>query len=288
MEELLAPPAVGQAVRYTIDTRTRVQVPQGEMRHAGSATVQHTVLAARPDGYLVELLMLAQQVTQPNALAELLQDIARANSPLQIATDEQGNFLRIENKTALRNQWQELRPWLATKYQHLPGSAALLTQVATQYDSDNDRLEQALADKGTCGVLLPGVYGLRALAAASRQQPKTLHQFFNGGALPLQVHWQATAGDTFARTAEVVGKGTLDLPRFDANAFQHELAKLTPTPPARPAALQVQWQAQYTCSRTGQGLLSGHQQLRAVVPGLFAHETEHTLRLAEPLLPAYE
>lgn len=132
-------------------------------------------------------------------------------------------------------------------------------------------------------MLLPGVYGLRPLRPETRLSTKTLHQFFQTGALPLQVNWTATAADPFAQSAEVVGVGTLDLPRFDVSGFQHALSALTPAPAARPTALRVQWQAQYTVSRTGQGLLAGRQWLRATVPGLYAHETEHTLRLAPPL-----
>jgi len=44
---------------------------------------------------------LAQQSAQPNALAELLLDIARANSPLRVATDQLGNFQRVVNKPAI-------------------------------------------------------------------------------------------------------------------------------------------------------------------------------------------
>jgi hypothetical protein len=278
IEEFLGPPPPGQAAVYTIDTRTRVRVPQGEMRHGGSTVVQHKVLETRPTGYLIELVTLEQRLHEPNALAELLLDIARANSPLHIETDTQGNFLRVVNKPTLRAQWQEAAPWLRAKYQHLPGSAAMLAQVAGQYDAGNDHLEQALACKGSCGMLLPGVYGLRPLHSEERASEKTLHQFFRAGALPLHVAWTSHAADTFAREAEVTGTGRLDASRFDAGGFYQELHALLPGPPARPSALHVQWQAHYTLSRAGQGLLAGRQWLRATVPGLYDHETEHTLR----------
>ena len=287
IEEFLVPPPLGQAVVYTIDTRTLVRVPQGEMRYGGSAVVQHKVLEARPTGYLIELVTLEQRLHEPNALAELLLDIARANSPLHIETDAQGNFLRVTNKPTLRAQWQEAFPWLRAKYQHLPGSAAMLAQVAVQYEETNDRLEQALACKGSCGVLLPGVYGLRPLHGEQRASDKTLHQFFRAGALPLRVDWASHAADTFAREAQVTGMGRLDTSRFDAGGFYQELHALLPGPPARPPALHVQWREQYTLSRTGQGMLAGRQWLRATVPGFYDHETEHTLRPGATLLAAH-
>lgn len=286
IEELLAPPPPGQAILYAVDTRTLVRVPQGEMRYAGSAVVRHTVLEAREDGYLIELVTLEQRSTQPNLLAELLLDIARINSPLQVATDQQGNFLRVTNKSTLLAQWQEVVPWLRSKYQHLPGIIEMLAQVAVQYEDNNDRLEQALDCKGSCGVLLPGVYGLRPLGGDARSSSKTLHQFFKKGALPLQVSWTAHATDTFALTAEVTGMGTLDATCFDTSSFQKEMDTLLAVPLARPAPLYVQWQENYTISRTGRGLLTGRQWLRATVPGLYEHETEHTLRLAPSLAPA--
>jgi hypothetical protein len=277
IEEFLGPPPPGQAAVYTIDTRTRVRVPQGEMRHGGSTVVQHKVLETRPTGYLIELVTLEQRLHEPNALAELLLDIARANSPLHIETDTQGNFLRVVNKPALRAQWQEAAPWLRAKYQHLPGSAAMLAQVAGQYDAGNDHLEQALACKGSCGMLLPGVYGLRPLHSEERASEKTLHQFFRAGALPLHVAWTSHAADTFAREAEVTGTGPEKLMQrlFTCPLLAVQRAQAVH---ARPSALHVQWQAHYTLSRAGQGLLAGRQWLRATVPGLYDHETEHTLR----------
>lgn len=278
IEELLAPAT--QVVTYEVATRTLVRVPQGEMRYEGTATVRHAVLAAGATGYLIELTTLAQQQREPNELAELLLDIARANSPLHLATDAQGNFQRVVNKATLRAQWQQVQPWLAAKYQHLPGGTAMLAQVAGQYRDDNDHLEQALACKGSCGLLLPGIYGLRPVGGDARTSAKTLHQFFRAGSLPLQVAWTAHAPDALALTAEVSGTGTLDPARFDQAGFQQALAQLLPAPPSRPAALRVQWQAQYTAGRAGQGLLAGRQWLRAVVPGVYEHETEHLLRPA--------
>lgn len=168
IEESLVPPPVGQAVVYIIDTCTQVQVPQGTMQYAGSATVRHTVLEVGPAGYLLELVTLAQHSTHPNTLAELLLDIARANSPLQVATDPQGNFQRVVNKPVLRAQWQELLPWLCAKYLHVPGSAALLAQLAGQYADENDHLEQALA----CKVKAVAGCCCRACTACVRYAPK--------------------------------------------------------------------------------------------------------------------
>jgi hypothetical protein len=223
------------------------------------------------------VLLELRALSGSSPFADLMLDIARANSPLRVEVDAHGHFVRVLNKTALAAQWQELLPWLLTKHQQTPAASTLLGQVALQYAEDNDRLEQALACKGACGVLLPGLYGLHPVGGDTRLDRKTLHQFFPGGDLPLQVQWTAVATDTFDLIAEVKGAGRLDTAHFDHSAFQQHLATMT-GPVPRPPALQVAWTEQYTVSRAGRGLLAGEQTLRAGIPGVYEQHTRHTLR----------
>ena len=284
LSDQLLLPVPGEALIYAVETQTEIRLPGQVMRQDTNAllryTVQDTLLTAP---HLVELVTVELRATSAaSPFAELLLDIARANSPLLIEVDPQGQFQRVRNKPALAAQWQELLPWLRTKHQQTPGAMQLLGQLATQYADDNDRLEQALAHKGNCGVLLPALFGLRS-TGDTRTSHRTLHQFFPGGDLPLEVEWAVGAADALDLTADVQATGRLDTARFDHSAFQQHLTTMT-GPMARPPALQVAWAEDYTVSRAGQGLLMGQQTLRIGIPGLYEQHTRHTLR--QPSTPA--
>lgn len=279
ISERLAPATVAQPRTYAVQTETEIRLPGQLMQQRTAAVLRHTVTELLPDGqHLAELLTLeAKAQSAAGPLVELLLDIARANSPLQVVVDAHGQLVRVRNKAALAAQWRELLPWLHTKHRATPGASVLLGQVGVQFADDNDRLEQALANKGPCGVLLPGVLGLRPAGGEARTDRKTLHQFFNAGALPLLVDWHTRVADVFDQTAEVTGTGCLDTARFDQAAFRQHLDALTGAMP-RPPALQVAWAERYTVSRTGQGLMAGEQTLRVGIPGIYEHNTRHTMQ----------
>ena len=285
ISDRLAPPAPGVAHAYAVTMHTEIRLPGQVLQQATEAVLRHTVVAELPAGHrTVELVTVGlRALAAQSPFADLLLDIARANSPLLLEVDAHGQLLRVRNKAALAAQWQELGPWLLAKHQHTPAGPALLGHVARQYRDDNERLEQALANKGACGALLPGVYGLRPVGGDARTTAKTLHQFFGGGALPVQVAWTATAAEALAPTADVRGTGRLDPARFDHAAFRQHLATMTgPTP--RPPALQVAWAEHYTVSRAGHGLLAGEQTLRVGIPGVYEQTPRHTLRQTSPPL----
>lgn len=279
ISDRLAPPAPAESLTYAVDTQMEIRLPGQLMQQATTGSFRYTVLANQPAGHQIAELVTVALTTQsaPNSFAELLLDISRANSPLQVETDARGQLMHVVNKPALAVQWRELLPWLLTKHRQLPAAAALLSQVALQYADDNDRLEQAVAHKGTCGVVLPGLYGLRPAGGDTRTDQKTLHQFFSGGSLPLLVEWTTAATDIFDQTAQVQGTGRLDAARFDHGAFQQHLSAMT-GPVARPPALQIAWAEQYTVSRTGRGIVAGEQTLRVGIPGVYEQHTRHTLR----------
>lgn len=279
ISEQLVPATIGLPQTYKVHTETEIRFPGQVMQQGTSALLRYTVTKVLPDGGHLAGLFTAELKAESAAgpLVELLLDIARANSPLQLEVDAQGRLLRVLNKAALADQWRELLPWLQTKHRATPGAQALLGQVARQFVDGNDRLEQALANKGHCGVLLPGLLRLRPAGGEARTDHKTLHQFFKGGALPLLVDWQTRVADVFDQTADVIGTGRLDAARFDHAAFRQQLDAMTGTMP-RPPALQVAWAERYTVSRTGQGLVAGEQTLRVGIPGIYEHNTRHQLQ----------
>lgn len=277
ISERLAPATVAQPRTYAVHTETEIRFPGQVMQQRTAALLRYTVMQLLPDGHhLAELLILelkAESAAGP--LVELLLDIARANSPLQLEIDARGQLERVRNKAQLAAQWRELLPWLQTKHRATPGALVLLNQVGVQYADDNDRLEQALANKGHCGAILPGLLGLRPASGDVRTDCKTLHQFFKDGALPLLVDWQTSVADVFDQTAEVTGTGRLDTARFDQAAFRQQLDAMTGAMP-RPPALQVASAERYTVSRVGQGIMAGEQTLRVGIPGIYEHNTRHT------------
>jgi len=270
--------------------QTEIRLPGQLMQHATSAVLHYHVVEQLPAGHhLVELTTVelhTQVQAAANPLAELLLDIARANSPLLLHVDERGYLVQVVNKTVLAAQWQEILPWLQTKHQRTAGALALLSQVALQYADDNDRLEQALFNKGSCGVLFPGFWGLRPANGDTRTDRKIIHQFFNGGALPLLIEWKVALADTFDQTAEVTGTGRLDAKSFDYAAFQQQIDAMT-GPLPRPLALQIAWHERYTVSRTGQGVVAGEQTLRVGIPGVYEQSTRHTVRHVAALTSAF-
>ncbi|RZK32633.1 MAG: hypothetical protein EOO63_00715 [Hymenobacter sp.] len=278
ISERLAPTTPGQPHTYAVQTTTEIRLPGQVLQQRTSSLLRYTVTEVLPGGHqLVELLTLQMQAP-PTAggLVELLLDIARANSPLQVEVDELGQLRRVLNKSVLANQWRELLPWLQAKHRATPGALELFGQVATQFADNNQRLEQALANKGVYGMVLPGLWGLRPVGGDTRTDCKTLHQFFKNSALPLLVDWQTTSTEVLDQTAEITGTGRLDSARFDHAAFQQHLDELT-GPLPRPPALQVAWAERYTVSRTGQGILMGEQTLRVGIPGVYEHNTRHTI-----------
>lgn len=253
VDERLAPPAPGQARTYAVETCTEIRLPGGQQfKQTSAALVRHTVLEADPDGYLMELVTVELRPQAPTRQVELVTDIARNNSPLHVRTDRHGALLRVTNKAALAAQWQTVLPWLLTKYHDEPGAATLLAHVAAQYDSGQDQLEQGLAYKGPCAVLLPGFYGLHSWQGDARTDAKTVHQALGQSPLPLHVAWTATAtgDDAFAPAVEVEGVGRLDRARVDESAWQDFLAQLSGGEwRGPPAPLQVFWREQYTVGR---------------------------------------
>ena len=279
ISERLAPAAPDQPRTYAVRTETEIRLPGQVLHQRTSALVRYTVTESLPGGHhRAELLTLELKAqAAAGTLVELLLDIARANSPLQVEVDAQGQLRRVLNKALLASQWQELLPWLQAKHRATPGALPLLGQVAEQFAADNERLEQALANKGACGVVLPGLWGLRPALGEVRTDYKTLHQFFKNEALPLVVEWQASPAAVFDQTAQVTGTGRLDAARFDHAAFRQQLDAMT-GPLPRPPALQVAWAERYTVSRTGQGLLAGEQTLRVGLAGVYEHNTRHTIQ----------
>jgi hypothetical protein len=283
--EHLAPPPPGQPRTYAVHTRTEIRMPRQQFLHTSTALVRLTTLEAAPTGYLLELATLELRPDAPTPPVALLTDIARTNSPLLVRTDAHGALQRVTNKAALAAQWQQLQPWLAAKYRDQPGAAALLAHVGAQYQEESDHLEQALAHKGPCAVLLPGFFGLHSWQGDARTDVRTVHQALGQTALPLHVAWTADpAPDVFAPTVEVHGLGRLDRARFDESAAQDFLETLRGgvwTGP--PAPLQVFWREQYTVGRLGQGLLAGRQALRVAVDKLYFADLSHTVRPATSL-----
>ena len=286
-ERLTLPPA-GEPRTYAVRTRTEIRVPGHQLVQASAALVRLTVLDADAAGYLLELVTLELRPEAPSPQAALLTDIARANSPLVVRTDAHGGLLQVANKPALAAQWQEMLPWLQAKYRAQPGAVALLDHVAPQYAEGTDHLEQALAHKGPCAVLLPGFLGLHSSQGDTRTDAKTVHQALGTAALPLQVTWTAAAAaDVFAPALEVEGVGRLDHARFDESACQAFLAPLRGgvwTGP--PAPLQVFWREAYTVGRLGQGLLAGRLGLRLAVDRLYFTDISHAVHPATSLAPA--
>jgi hypothetical protein len=285
-------PASGRPVTYAVETRVDIRLPGGmQLQQASAALVRQQVLEGLPDGgALIELVTLEQRADDPVPAAALLADVARNNSPLHLRTGATGALRQVSNKAALAAQWEQARPWLERKYHEMPGADALLAQVAGQYAEQTDHLEQALAHKGICAVLLPGCYGLPVQLPAgeeaprARSDPKSISQFFQGHGLPLRVSWAATIAEELAATAAVDGIGELDRARFDHIAWQQLMGQLRGGPwTGPPPPLQVHWREQYTVSRTGEGLLAGRQGLRVAVQGLYHHEVHHTLRRATTL-----
>ena len=287
ISERLAPPPVGPARTYAVHTRTEIRVPGHQLVHTSAALVRLTVLETAPAGSLLELATLELRPEAPSAQVALLADIARANSPLLVRTDAHGALRRVTNKAALAAQRQQLLPWLTAKYRAQPGAAALLALVAPQYDEGTDHLEQALAHKGPCAVLLPGLFGLHSWRGDTRTDAKTVHQALGPTALPLRVTWTVDpAPDAFAPAVEVHGLGRLDQARFDEAASQSFLETLRGgawTGP--PAPLQVFWREQYTVGRLGQGLLAGRLGLRLAVDRLYFTDISHSV-LPATSLPA--
>ena len=283
IQDFLPAPSPGATATYCVQTQTTIRLPGQVLAQALTTHLRQRVLQTLPHGGgLLELVTLdLRNTAAANPLTDLLLDVARANSPLHIEVDAAGQLRRVANKATLAAQWQQLLPWLLRKHQATPAAAPLLSQLATQYAADNDRLEQALAHKGAYGVLLPGVYGLRPLGGQARTDGKLLHQFFPGGHLPLLVDWEARAQDTFDQTATVTGTGRLDTGRFDRAAFARHLDALA-GPLPRPPALQVAWTEQYTVSRTGQGILTGEQTLRVGIPHRYEQHTHHAVRQVAP------
>lgn len=279
ISEQLAPATVGQPCTYAVQTETEIRLPGQVMQQSTSALLRYTVTQLLPDGHHVAELLTLELKAQSAAgtLVELLLDIARSNSPLQLEIDEQGQLVGVLNKAVLAVQWQVLLPWLQTKHRATPGAPALLGQIALQYAAGNDRLEQALANKGYCGIVLPGLLGLSPRRGGARTDRKMLHQFFNDGNLPLLVDWQTGVADVFDQTAEVTGTGRLDTARFDQVAFRQQLDAMTGAMP-RPPALQVAWAERYTVSRTGQGIVAGEQTLRVGIRGIYEHNTRHSIQ----------
>lgn len=281
--EHLAPPAVGQARTYAVDTRVEIQLPGHPLlAQASAARVRLVVHAAMASGYELELTTLALRPEAPTRPVELFTDIARHNSPLLVDTDAHGALQRVRNKPALAARWAGAGPALVARYADLPGAADLLGHVAGQYAAGTDHLEQALANKGPWAVLLPGLYGLHSWRGGTRTQALTVHQVLGGAAVPLLVDWTASptpGGDVFAPALQVEGVGRLDRDRLDAAALAQFVDGLHGGVWRGPAApLQVFWRAQYTVGRLGQGLLAGRVGLRLVVEGRYYADYDYTLR----------
>ncbi len=288
ISERLAPPPVGQAQTYAVQTRTEIRLPGYQLVHTGTALVRLSVRETAPTGSLFELVTLELRPDAPSAQQALLNDIARANSPLLVRTDAHGTLLHITNKAALAAQWQEMLPWLTAKYRAQPGAAALLALVSPQYEESTDHLEQALRHKGPCAVLLPGYFGLHAVQADTRTNAKTVQQALGTAALPLLVTWTtAASADVFAPTLTVEVIGRLDRAHFDESACQALLDPLRGggwTGP--PAPLNVFWREAYTVGRLGQGLLAGRLGLRVAIDKLYFTDITHAVQPATALAPA--
>lgn len=286
--ERLALPPAGEPRTYAVHSRTEIRLLGHHLVQTSAALVRLTVREATPLGYLLQVDTLELRPEAADPQVALLTDIARYQTPLLVQTDTHGALQRVANKAELAARWQVALPGLLARYAPQPGAAALLALVAPQYAEGTDHLEQALAHKGPCAVLLPGLFGLHSSQGDTRTDAKTVHQALGTLALPLHVTWTAVpATDVFAPAVEVEGVGHLDLARFDESACQQLLDSLRGgvwTGP--PAPLQVFWREAYTVGRLGQGLLAGRQGLRVAVDKLYFTDISHSVHPASSLTPA--
>lgn len=265
----LAPPRT-----YKLTTTSLVRMNEAEEQNTYTTIARQTLLERKPNNtYRLALEVISFEAGNATFFNDLAADLNQVSNSLVVHTDIYGRLDHIENKAAVLQAWQRLKPTVVDKYkQYYP--PAFFASFEHNLSAEGV-FEKTLRHKGLHGVLLAGLYGYGYVPDAPVTGTRVLEQFISNIDLPLQ---------TSTRLATDAPPGTLAL---DLTGHLHQgalreddLRRLFRTMADNPllkVSLQAACQERYELEAATGWLLRAEQRLVAEVPGIYRNELHHQL-----------
>ena len=259
---------------YKLTTATAVRMNEAEEQNTYTTIARQTLLERKPNNtYRLGLEVLSFEASNPTLFNSLAADLNQVSNSLVVQTDIYGRLDRIENKDALLQTWQRLKPALVAKYrQHFPTA---FFEAFEQNLRAEGVFEKTLRYRGLHGVLLAGFYGYGYVPDMPVAGTRVIEQFFNTIDLPLKTDLQL-APTSAPGTLTLHLTGTLNQAALRQDDLRRLLRSMAGNPLLK-VSMQANCQERYELEEATGTLVRAEQHLLAEIPGVYRNELHHHL-----------